>query len=70
MKKIFTPRDMISVEKGSITYYMACELKDMGAPIEFNVLNVDLKPEDIKITGNFKDRLLQDGSHEFTWSKE
>lgn len=63
--RVFRSQELIRVKNGSLTYYMAHELKDMGAPIEFNILNIDLKPEDIKITGYMKDRIKMDGSHEF-----
>lgn len=64
-KRVFTSQELLSANCGSLTYYMAHELKDMGAPVDFNILNLDLKPEDIKITGYLRDRIKMDGSHEF-----
>ena len=64
-KRLFTSQELLNANCVSLAYYMAHELKDMGAPIEFNILNINLKPEDIKITGYFEDRIEIDGSHEF-----
>ena len=67
-KRVFTQQELLNVKHGSLTYYMAHELRDMGAPIEFNLLDIDLKPEDIKFTGFLKDDIKMDGSHEFIFN--
>ena len=64
-KRLFTKQELLNANCVSLTYYMAHGLKDMGAPIEFNILNIDLKHEDIKITGYLEGRIKIDGSHEF-----
>lgn len=69
IKRVFTREELLNVKNGSLTYYMASELLDMGAPIRFNKFNVDLKPEDIEFFGCLKDKILQDGSHEFIFNK-
>lgn len=68
--RIFTDRELANVRNGSLTYYMACELKREGAPIQFNIVNVDLKSEDIEINGYLRDRIRMDGSHEFVFEVE
>lgn len=67
-KRVFSARELFKVKHGSLTYYMACELRKMQAPIEFSVFNTDLEPEDIKINGQLKDRIKMDGSHEFVFT--
>lgn len=68
--RIFTQSELLNVQYGSLTHYMACELKEMGALIEFNNLNVNLEPRHIKINGYLRDRIRMDGSHEFIFEVE
>ena len=72
IKYTFTAAELIGADIGgsSLTYYMANILKEEGAPIKFNALNILLKPEDIKINGYLRDRIKNDGSHEFIFEKK
>jgi len=67
--KVFSPQELINVKHGSLTYYMACVLKELGSPINFNKVNIYLKSEEIEIYGYLKDRIKMDGSHEFVFEK-
>lgn len=70
MKKIvITQKEMLNLKHGSLTYNMAMILLNEGAPIRFNKLNINLKPENIEIYGEFRDRVKQDGSHEFIFEE-
>ena len=68
-KRVFTQVELLNVRHGSLAYYMACVLKELGAPISFNKLNIYLKPSDIKSLGYIKDRIKNDGSHEFVFEE-
>lgn len=67
IKRVFTQEELINVKHGSLTYYMACELIALGAPITFNRLNINLAPQDIEIFEKLSDKIGADGSHEFTF---
>jgi hypothetical protein len=67
--RIFTQQELLNVDikNGNITYHMAHVLKDLGAPIKFNILDINLKPEDIEITGYIRHSIKMDESREFVF---
>lgn len=48
-------------------YEIAHKLKDAGAPIEFNIFNVNLKPNEIKITGELESHSDIKGGVTYVW---
>jgi len=68
--RIFTQEELLNQKYSNLTYYMAWELKEMGALIEFCKFNVNLEPRHIKINGYLRDRIRMDGSHEVVFEVE
>ena len=68
-RRVFTQKELLEQNFGNITYYMAWELKRFGAPIEFNRVDLNLKPSNIKINGYLREEVRVDGSHLFEFEE-